>query len=274
MERQGNRIMAVRDGRNPYGSRGGYVVSRRSRRGRRGDRGMDYAEQDMRGGGSQYSMRRYRDMGDYNQDMRGGDYGSYDMGDMARGYDRAGQDYGDMRNDGHHGRQGGYEPIEFMGYCSGYYGSPDQDYGYDMRSRGGRDYGYDMRGRGSRMDYGYGRDYGDYDDYGDYGETLSEQELEHWNKKLLGQLDEREKQMFSKDAIMQKMKSMGKQMEGFGEKELYTATLMIYTDYKQSIGQNVDLSIKLAYDWLADKDVAVKGAEKLAIYYDCIVEGK
>ena len=274
MERQGNRIMAVRDGRNPYGSRGGYVVSRRSRRGRRGDRGMDYAEQDMRGGGSQYSMRRYRDMGDYNQDMRGSDYGSYDMGDMARGYDRASQDYGDMRNDGHHGRQGGYEPVEFMGYCSGYYGSPDQDYGYDMRGRGGRDYGYDMRGRGSRMDYGYGRDYGDYDDYGDYGETLSEQELEHWNKKLLGQLDEREKQMFSKDAIMQKMKSMGKQMEGFGEKELYTATLALYTDFKQSIGQNVDLAIKLGYDFLNDKDVAVKGAEKLAVYYDCIVEGK
>lgn len=274
MERQGNRIMAVRDGRNPYGSRGGYVVSRRSRRGRRGDRGMDYAEHDMRGSGSQYSMRRYRDMGDYNQDMRSGDYAqnqgsnmdmrgdyrSHDVYDMARGYDMANQDYG---YDGHYGRQGGYEPIEFMGYCSGYYGSPNQDYDYDMRGRG----------RGSRMDYGYGRDYGDYDDYGDYGETLSEQELEHWNKKLLGQLDEREKQMFSKDAIMQKIKSMGRQMEGFGEKELYTATLALYTDFKQSIGQNVDLAIKLGYDFLNDKDVAVKGAEKLACYYDDIVMG-
>jgi NAD+--asparagine ADP-ribosyltransferase len=143
---------------------------------------------------------------------------------------------------------------------------PEQDYG-----RGRRDYGMsDYRGGYGRRDYG---DYG-YDDYGDYGETLSEKELEHWNKKLMEQLDEREKQMFHKDAIMQKAKQMGKPMEGFGEKELYTATLMVYTDYKQSIGQNPDLAVKLAYDWLSDKDVAVKGAEKLAVYYDCIVEGE
>jgi hypothetical protein len=167
--------------------------------------------------------------------------------------------------DGHyqHGRQSRYEPVEFMGYCQGYYGSPE-DYPR------GRDYGYpDMRG--SRRDYGY--DYG-YGDYGDYGETLSDKELEHWEKKLMAQLDDRERQMFHKDIIMQKVKSMGKSMEGFGEKELYLATLMVYTDYKQTIGQNPDMAIKLAYDWLTDKDVAVKGAEKLAVYYDCIVEGE
>jgi hypothetical protein len=67
---------------------------------------------------------------------------------------------------------------------------------------------------------------------------------------------------------------MGKQMEGFGEKELYTTVLMVYTDYKHTIGANPDVAIKLAYDWLTDKDVAVKGAHKLAIYYDCIVEGE
>jgi hypothetical protein len=132
------------------------------------------------------------------------------------------------------------------------------------------DYGYDMRRGGRMRDYGY--DYGD--DYGDYGETLSEKELEEWNKKLLGQLDEREKQMFSKEAIMQKAKQMGKPMEGFGEKELYTATLAMYTDHKHSIGQNPDLAVRLGYDFLADKDVAVKGAQKLAVYYDCIVEGE
>ena len=287
--------MDMRDMRRlpPRNARGEF----RRRRSRR-DRGMDYAREDMR-------MRDYGDMNrrgqyndyegdmrrnDYDVDMRGGrgrgrsDYGDYDMNDgrdyrgndmndMARGYDRTNQEYGDMRRnmDGHHmGRQGGYEPIEFMGYCSGYYGSPDQDYG--MRGRGSRmDYGYDMRGRGRGRDYGY--DYG-YNDYGDYGETLSEKELEEWCKKLKGQLDEREKQMFSKEAIAQKAKQMGKQMEGFGEKELEVATLMVYTDYKNSIGQNVDLAVRLAYDWLTDKDVAVKGAEKLAVYHDCIVEGE
>jgi hypothetical protein len=186
-------------------------------------------------------------------------------------YDMPRRDYGeDMRGDGHymHGRQSGYEPVEFMGYCQGYAGSPDRDYGRpnyygDMRG----DYRYDMRG-----DYRYRRDYGY--DYGDYGETLSDKELEHWQHKLMSQLDDREKQMFHKDAIMQRVKQMGKQMDGFGEKELYTATLMVYADYKNTIGQNVDMAVKLAYDWLADKDVAVKGAEKLATYYDCIVEGE
>ena len=65
-----------------------------------------------------------------------------------------------------------------------------------------------------------------------------------------------------------------KSLAGFGAKELEVATLMIYTDYKNSIGQNIDLAVRLAFDWLNDKDAAVKGAEKLAIYYDCIIEGE
>ena len=220
--------------------------------------------------------RRDRAMQEY--DMRRADYADYES-DMARsmrgGRSRARNDYGDYEMDGHHypmqgGRSGGYEPVEFMGYCTGYAGAKE-DYGYpmyDMRGRGG-DMGYrnyDMRGRDYGYDYGYG-------DYGDYGETLSEQELEHWCKKLKSQLDEREKQMFTKETITQKAKAMGKQMEGFGEKELEVTTLMVYTDYKNTIGQNPDLAIKLAFDWLLDKDVAVKGAEKLAVYYDEIVMG-
>ena len=241
----------MRDGRNPYGSRGGYVTTHRPRRGRRGDRGMYY---------------------DANMDMRS-EYRGNDMNyDMARGgYD------GHYPMQGHQGQGSTYYPIQAMGTFEGYYGMPEQDYARGNRGR--RDYGYDMRYdmRGGDYARGRGRDYG-YDDYGydygDYGETLSEEEIEKWCKKLKEQLDEREKQMFSKDLIMQKAKSMGKQMEGFGEKELYVATLMIYTDYKNSIGQNPDLAIKLAFDWLSDKDVAVKGAEKLAVYYDCIVEGE
>lgn len=271
--------MPMQDGRNPYGSRGGYVVSSRgrrsSRRSGRRDRGMPMHE-DMRRdmnytggrGGYPMGMRDYGDMrgGDYaqnqnyNMDMRN-DYTSGSMGDMARrndyGYD------GHYPMQGHQGQGSTYYPIEAMGVFNGYYGMPEQDYGYDMRSRGGY-------GRGRGRDYGYD-DYGN--DYGDYGETLSDEELEKWNKKLLSQLTEQEKQMFSKEMIMQRAKSMGKPMDGFGEKELYTATLMVFTDYKQSIGANPDLAVKLAYDWLADKDVEVKGAEKLAVYYDEIVMG-
>lgn len=259
------RIMAVRDGRRlpPRNSRGEF----RRRRSRR-DRGMmDYAGEDMR-------MRDYGDVtrrgryGDYGEDM--GDYGE----DMARGMrggrGRGRSDYGDYEMDGHYPEAHGstYYPIQAMGTFEGYYGMPEQsDYGMNYRRYGG---GYDMRRSGRMRDYGY--DYGD--DYGDYGETLSDKELEEWDKKLLGQLDEREKQMFSKDAIMQKIKQMGLKMEGFGEKELYTATLATYTDHKHSIGQNPDLAVKLGYDFLSDKDVAVKGAQKLAVYYDCIVEGE
>jgi hypothetical protein len=205
------------------------------------------------------------------------------MGDMARHempmrdyrpYDMRGGDYEMRGRDGHHPQEHGstYYPIQAMGTFEGYYGMPEQDYG-----RGGRrDYGYDMRGdyasRGRRDYADYGYDYGY--DYGEDSERLTEEELEHWCKKLKGQLDEREKQMFSKEAISQKAKQMGKQMKDFSEKELEVATLMIYTDYKKSIGQNPDLAIKLAFDWLTDEDVAVKGGEKLAVYYDCIVEGE
>lgn len=230
--------MPMQDGRRlpPRNARGEFT----RRRSLRGDRAM--------GGRNMYDM---------GYDMRGGGY---------RGRDRA--------MDGHHYQQQGqgstYYPIQAMGTFEGYYGMPEQDYARG----GGRDYGYDMRGDyrgGRRGDYGY--DYDD-DDYGDYGETLSEEELEKWAHKLKGQLDEREKQMFTKEAIVNKAKTMGKQMEGFGEKELEVATLMIYTDYKQTIGPSLDFAVKLAYDWLSDKDVAVKGAEKLAVYYDCIVEGQ
>lgn len=231
------------DGRNPYGSRGGYVVSSRGR-GRRDRAMMDY-DDDMARGGRGGRGRGRADYGEHymarNDDMRYRDYRGGDYGeDMRGGYD------------GHHPEAREYRPIEAMGVFNGYYGMGDHARTY-------RDYGYD--------DYGY-------DDYGDYGETLTEKELEKWNKKLMSHLDEREKQMFTREAVMNRAKQMGVSMSEYGEKELYTTVLMIYTDYKKSIGQNLDLAIKLAKDWLEDDDTEVSGAEKLAVYYDCIVEGK
>ena len=252
------------DGRRmpPRNSRGEFM-SRGRGRGRRGDRGMDYGMYpEMRDGRVIRSYPTIHPQGsDYARDM------NYDMargGDM-RSMDYRGGDYrgGQMMGDGHymHGRQGGYEPVEFMGYCQGYYGSPDQDYG----RRG--DYGYgDMRGR---RDYGY--DYG-YDYGGDFGESLSTEELQKWQHKLMEQLDEREKQMFRKEVIIPKFKQMGIEMKDFNEEELYTITLAKYTDHKQSIGQNPDLAIKLARDFMMDVDSNTKGSERVAIYYDTFVE--
>lgn len=240
------------DGRRlpPRNSRGEF------RRRRRGDRGMDYGY-DMRMGDGRV-IRSYPTMhpqGDYARDM------NYDMArreDMRGGGYRGG-DYrgGQMMGDGHyqHGRQSGYEPVEFMGYCQGYAGSPEHDYG----RRG--DYGY-------RRDYGY--DYGY--PYGDFGETLSEQELESWNKRLMEQLDEREKQMFRKEAIIPKFKQMGIEMKDFTEDELYVFTLAKYLDHKHSIGQNPDLAIKIAKDNLCDQDIAYQGSMYLMKYFDTFVE--
>ena len=238
------------DGRRmpPRNSRSEFMSRGRGRgRSRRGDRGMDHGmSPEMRGGDGRV-IRSYPNV--------------YPQGDYARGdmnYDMRG---GDMTmGDGHHYPQhqmGGqtYYPIEAMGRFNGYWGMPQEDYGYpDMRG-GRRDYGYD---------YGY--------DYGDYGETLSTEELHKWQKKLMEQLDEREKQMFRKEAIIPKFKQMGIEMKDFNEEELYTIALAKYTDHKQSIGQNPDLAIKLARDFMIDPDSNVKGSERVAIYYDTFVE--
>lgn len=110
-----------RDGRNPYGSAGGYVVSRRSRRDRamRGGRGRDY-EMD-------YAMRRDREM-DYNYDMRSGR--DYEM------------DY--ARNINYSGSYGG-TPFQYRKM---------EDYGRDYR--GGYDYGYHYPREDYRYDYAMG----------------------------------------------------------------------------------------------------------------------
>lgn len=289
------------DMRNAYGSEGGYVTSRRRgrRRGRR-DRGMmeDYGdyEMDMARGRGRGRDRAgdYADMaggsdyarGDY---ARGRDYGDYEGGDVARGgrgRDR-GEDYGDYESDmarrGRGGRDGHYPmgqgstyyPIEAMGRFNGYWGMPEEDYGYDM-ARGGRGGNRGGgRGRGDRGDYGY--DYG-YDYGGDYGEGLTKEELEHWKKKLMKEVEEKDKQFFGKENVEQKAKQLGIEMEKFNAEELAVATAAMYTDYSKAlkpyIGANMDVYVKMGEAFLNDKDASVKGGEKLAVYFDCIVEGE
>lgn len=232
-------------------ARGGRRMGRRM--GRR-DRGQHYRGEDY---------ARGRDYG-YDYRMDNGEYGSmdgnyqYSQQDGARGrrdyesgrqYDM-GYDYADMRRrDGHYPMNEGrtYFPIEAMGTFNGYYGMPE-DY-----ARGGR-----------------GRDYG-YDYAGDYGETLSKQELEHWTKKLMKEVDEKDYKFFEKENIAQKAKQMGIQFDKFSEEELAVTALMIYSDYYKTLGSsNMDLYIRLAKDWLCDEDAEVQYGEKLAVYYDCI----
>lgn len=251
------------DGRNPYGAEGGYVVNSRRmrRRGGRdramsGDMGMNYGyNRDYRGGDMEYGSRQ-GDMAysqqDYERNRR--NYESMGQSDMA------GNDYGDMRDMHHMGRSGNYRPVEAMGYFTGYYGG-----GQDM-ARGGRrdynyDYGYDMRGRG------YGYDYA-----GDFGEKLTKEELEHWCKEMMSKLEDREKQMLAKESILQRAKAMGIQFDGFNEMEYYVNVVKNYTDHKKSIGENLDMAMKLARDDFFDEDGEYKGSEWLAVYYDTFVQ--
>lgn len=273
---------ARRDGRNPYGSAGGYVSSRRGRDGlmmddmrrynqdpsaynlgdmTRQNREIehdpympyDYARGGSQGGrGSDSRGGRDRAGRDYERGYSNRDYGTgqpyagvddfYEQNDMARG-----------RRDGHYGMQGQmYYPIEAMGTFNGYYGMPEQDYA-----------------RGGRRGYGY-----DYDYAGDYGENLTMQELERWNKKLMQEVEEKDKQFFSKENVKKKAQEMGVKFDKFNEEEFYLTALMMYTDYCKTLGTaNMDTYLRLAKDWLEDKDVSVKGGEKLAVYHDCIVQG-
>lgn len=252
------------DMRNPYGSRGGYVTSRRSRR----DRGMDYGEHYGVHGGEHHPMDGNYPHTQYQTERFGRDYESnrqpdmgYDYADMrnrrrnARGQymsDRAYEDYGSFHE------ERGFKPVEAMGYFTGYYGGGDyghRDYGYDMN--------YDYRGR----DYRY-----------DYGENLTSEELEHWRKRLDNEVgDEQSKHFFKKENIEQKARQLGLEMKHFNAEELALASYMLYSDYCKSlkpyVGQNMDVFVKMGEEFLTDPDSAVKGGEKLALYYD-IVSGE
>lgn len=239
---------------------------------------------EMRGDGRRLPPRNARGeftrrgRGRYRRMDRGMDYG-YDMrGEKMRGRRDMGS-YPEM--DGHHypmqGNQGmgsTYYPIEAMGRFNGYWGVPEQDYArrdmgyrnYDMR---GGDYGYPMpQPHYPPYDYGYGYP------VGDFGESLSDKELHEWCEKMKKHLSEQEKQMLSEQAIIQKAKQMGMAMDGFTEKELYVNTVRNYTDHKNSIGQNPDLALKMAYDDFHDEDGEYngKGSMWLAVYYDNFVE--
>ena len=210
--------------------------------------------------------RGYRDFRGEQYDSMGNDY-AYSEQDYARGRrdyesgrqsDMARRDYGDMR-DMHYGeRQGNFRPVEAMGYFTGYYGG--EDYARGGRGRG-RDYGYDYN----------------YDYAGDYGENLTKDELEEWKMKLMREVEDKDKNFFTKENISSKAKAFGAQMKDYNEEELCLVTLMMYTDYcktiKRFVGANMDIYIELAMNWLEDKDSELKGSERLAVYHDCIIEG-
>lgn len=231
------------DGRNPYGSKGGYVVSSRARGGR------DYAMDDY-----EYDFNRNMDMRrmDRNKTYDPENFEVYGWDDVNDDY-ASGRDYArrrDYAND--YGYRHHQVPFEMYGQV-------------DMRNYGG-DYAPRRMSGGRYMDYGYGYDYGEDE------EVLDERELMDWSKKLLKEVDQNYKDYFTVDNIEKKAKDLGIDFKEFTFSEFYTTVLMMFTDYFKTLGAgNMDTYLRLAKDWLCDEDAEVQYGEKLAKYYDEIV---
>lgn len=151
---------------------------------------------------------------------------------------------------------------------------------YDARSRMDRER-YDMAGRG---DYNYypveamGRFtgyYGGADRYPRDGHSmLSEEDLKRWSRRLLDDVDDKDKQTLKMENIIKKAEQLSIRFDDYTPYEMYVTVLMMFTDYHKTLGTaNYDVYIKLAKDWLCDDDSAVKYGKKLAAYYENIING-
>lgn len=104
--------------------------------------------------------------------------------------------------------------------------------------------------------------------------VLSEHELRAWAQRLMHSIDEKEKGFFTEEHITRRAKELGMSFEKYTEQEFFVTVLMQYTDFSKTLGTaNLDTYLKIAKDWLCDDDIALRYGEKLAAYYDTIVEG-
>lgn len=223
----------------------------------RGGRGRDSAEMDYNRGGNRGDYRGMPQM--YPNDYAMGDR-AYDSNSRnrytPRGFDsRSGADY-ERSNpafaepDYARGGDRAMRDREFDGH-----------YGYPV-------YPFEIAGR-------VGREYPMFDHHMSGGtQYLTEHELKDWAKRLLSEVDEKDKSMLEKEAVLSKAETLGIEFEKFTKEEFYVVVLMMYTDFCKTLGTaNFDIYLKLAKDWLCDDDIALRYSEKLAAYHDTIVKG-
>lgn len=136
--------------------------------------------------------------------------------------------------------------------------SPIRDYRHER----GRDYG---------MTKNYFRDYRESDN--DY---LTDDELMQWDKDIMREIPENDRQMFTKDYIERRSRELGIEFDKtYTFAEFYTTALMLYSDFYKVLGQgNIDVYLHLAKAFLTDDDIDLDGGEKLSAYYDYIVCAK
>jgi hypothetical protein len=192
------------------------------------------------------------------------------LADRMRQGDRRGRDYGDYRDD----YRSDYPPdhrdyrghMEYRGEFEhdgrrGRYGMRDrgEDYRGDMREN----YRGDMRGDSRR----------------DYGEEmkLSRSDMKRW-KHMLKNADGTEGEHFTNEQMHEAIHQVGAKFDTYDETELCMTANMLYSDLCESLHSMIPkereamIYAKMAKCWLEDED-GPPGAEKLALYYYCIVAG-
>lgn len=226
----------MRDGRNPYGSAGGYISRTRPR-------GRDRASEDMtrgRGRGRDYNMsedyaRNGRMMSRGNDYAYSGDYAEYNRG----------QDYRD--------------------YAENDMGRNSMD--YEQSRQSSRDYGY---GYGVGMfDYDT-EDYADYDMRRDGHYKLSSKDIKKWEKNLEN-ADGTKGKKYDVDQVRQVAQQHGIRFDEYSPELLTAVTNMMYSDYCKVLGGDMMVYIKLAKAFLEDDDFDGEPEEKAMLYYKCIV---
>lgn len=224
----------MHDGRNPYGSRGGYVVSSR---GRGRDRDMEDYEEDYArtGRGGRRGGRGGMDYG-YEEDMR------------SRDREMRGDDYGDMRSMDY-ARSGGRDYHYPYGMR---YGMPPMDYGYDMR---GRDYGDDDE----KMEYGK-MSKKDYEKWGKMLENEDGSRGEHFKKEQAEQI--------AKQMGIDVHSLGGAEVFAMTMNMKYSDLCNVARKYGVD---RPEYYADLAKAFLHDKDYKGNPEEKLWLYYKCIV---
>lgn len=158
-------------------------------------------------------------------------------------------------------------------------GYRDREYEPDRyHERDYRDYRSDgRRGRSGR----YVRDrYSDYEEGHGGGQKLKlpREDMKRWGQMLMN-ADGTEGMHFDKHMLMDRIKHMGGDMEGYTEDDLCMTANMLYSDYCEVLKpyisrepeKEADFYIKMAKAFLDDED-APNGSAKLAMYYFCIAD--
>lgn len=138
-----------------------------------------------------------------------------------------------------------------------------RDRRYDDRE----DYRYDRPRRDMEYDrmYDYSRDYAR--DYA-YESEEYDKDLHEWANDLKAY----DRFKVPKDQVIIQAKNMGVEFKDFDEEEFYVTYLMLLSDYK-SIANDYNIYVKMANDFLTDKDAALKGSDKLCAYmYEIVMD--